>query len=612
MAGFQRSDLIDKTGAVSRPATTPIAKQQPTQQNKPAQSTAPGNSDSPVYTPHVRGATFSVLDKLDNISFVDGTVGGMSATTAYIRYWSRNGVEQRVKVEQKASEQAVPRSQFDSISEELYGKGVVVELDQIRSGVAAGKYDTTWEPDKIKWDSNVDWSIATVSTTQQLNPPPKGATSVPTNTYITKPALAPSPSAQPSRPQNFFEKLLGGAVFSANPSGLVESATPTAPITDAAWQFLFNPEELQLESGPDYNRAETWGVSDPANSGQPLSWRSNKNRKLVFGKVLLHGYTFGKRVESLEKGLQDLFMARDGENGADGPPVLEFVWGKRVFGPCVIQNIRVREQSWDHGVLVNAEVSFELEQVPEWTINDGFADITRPGRQPVVNDPALPARSTTPEQRKVEEGENSKGNEEGGGGGKPSFNRTEMYVKCKEMGLIRKNFEKLSKTLEGDKNGILFINLGGIYDYTRYFKSAIGLRLKMYKEYYIKGSELFGKEFTDRLAGWSVADMEKRISARLQVFSLDGVKQAYSDLIEATFKAIAACKNIQDSQKCKQSQQNEKEYTTKKKRQKLCAIKAGSLCSLSGVKLKNQDRWKNPCTNKVLICEKDGKFREAN
>ena len=188
---------------------------------------------------------------------------------------------------------------------------------------------------------------------------------------------------------------LSGNTYSANPSGAL-ATTPFIIPAEAVWTFLFNPEELQLSSGPDFNRAETWGVSDQANSGQPLSWRSNKNRKLTFSKVLLHGYSFGKRVDSLERGLQELFTARDGENGADGPPVLEFVWGKRVFGPCVIQNIQVREKAWDNGLLVNAEVSFDLEQVPEWTINDGFVDVLRPGRQSTVNDPLVPASTAEP------------------------------------------------------------------------------------------------------------------------------------------------------------------------------------------------------------------------
>ena len=75
--------------------------------------------------------------------------------------------------------------------------------------------------------------------------------------------------------------------------------------------------------------------------------------------------------------------------------------GRRVFGPCVIQDIKVREKAWDAGYLVNAEVSFTLEQVPEWTINDGFVDVLRPGRQPTLSDPTVSSRdyrdTSTPE-----------------------------------------------------------------------------------------------------------------------------------------------------------------------------------------------------------------------
>jgi hypothetical protein len=34
-------------------------------------------------------------------------------------------------------------------------------------------------------------------------------------------------------------------------------------------------------------------------------------------------------------------------------------------------------------------VSFTLEQVPEWTINDGFVDVARPGRQQLMANPTL-------------------------------------------------------------------------------------------------------------------------------------------------------------------------------------------------------------------------------
>lgn len=166
-------------------------------------------------------------------------------------------------------------------------------------------------------------------------------------------------------------------------------------LIEGVWQFLFNPSELEIEAGPEFKVAETWGVSDKANSGQPLNWSHNKNAQLKFNSVLLNGYIFGRKVEQLEQGIFELFMARDGE-GQDGPPILEFVWGKRVFGPCVIKDISIKEKMWDEGMVVNAELSFVLEQIPEWTINDGFVDVARPGKVPLVYDPVVNDQTGSP------------------------------------------------------------------------------------------------------------------------------------------------------------------------------------------------------------------------
>jgi len=312
-----------------------------------------------------RGENSSVLKKLRSIDFVDGTFGGMTPAVAYIQYWSRDGVSRR-KLEEAARDAfSIPPDKLSELTKKFEG---------------AFKQPVS--------ETNINYFDLDIK-----SPP---FTLVPENPDIAKfrPPTDPEKGTQdtnvlPSEP-------IAGGVFRANP---VSNYTDME--TSAVWTFMFNPEELELSSGPDYNRAEAWGVSDPANEGQPLSWRANRNRKLSFGKILLHGYSLGKRVDSLEKGLQDLFMARDGENGADGPPVLEFVWGRRVFGPCVIQDIKVREKAWDAGYLVNAEVSFTLEQVPEWTINDGFVDVLRPGRQPTLSDPTVSSRdyrdTSTPE-----------------------------------------------------------------------------------------------------------------------------------------------------------------------------------------------------------------------
>ena len=169
----------------------------------------------------------------------------------------------------------------------------------------------------------------------------------------------------------------------------LEGFSPKAKPTNGMWQFLFNPSELVLSAGPKFKATETWGVSDEANTGQPLHWTNNSNAKLQFSKVLLNGYIFGKKVESLEQGLFKLFLENPTNDAKHGPRVLEFVWGKRSFGPCVIKDIRVEEKMWDEGCLVSAEVSFTLEKVPEWTINDGQVSTFDPTAHPVQGDTAV-------------------------------------------------------------------------------------------------------------------------------------------------------------------------------------------------------------------------------
>lgn len=365
---------IVKDNKTTWESTENINQQIATQQYSNEYKELTNSGGTPYSFPSRRGSAFSVQDGLANISFVPGSFGGMSASIAYIRYWSRNGTQQRIET-----------------GDTDHGKTPVVSStgSEIKKEVE-------------KNTSSPKTTLALAPNQSNLGLKPRQPVLMPSNSDLVKSKEEESAKEQNTKekPIEFLDKLK--KLFSANPGSVAvpdwqksSYTPPSAPDPNGAvWQFLFNPEELQLSSGPDYNRSDSWGVSDPKNEGQALSWRSNKNRKLTFGRVLLHGYTFGKRVDRLEKGLQDLFMARDGENGADGPPVLEFVWGDRVFGPCVIQNIQVREKAWDKGILVNAEVSFELEQVPEWTINDGFVDVLRPGRQPLVNDPIAPPAAT--------------------------------------------------------------------------------------------------------------------------------------------------------------------------------------------------------------------------
>ena len=227
-----------------------------------------------------------------------------------------------------------------------------------------------------------------------------------------------------------LRKTLEGPVYSANPSGSIfsqagsllnsfgigsgfpgsgstgsldlsssqpkSSSLSTAPVAASSgkWQFLFNPSQLTLSVGPNFKPAETWGVGDEPNAGQPLHWTSYKNPELKFSKVLLNGYVFGRRVEELEQGLIKLFMENPSNSSRHGPQVLEFVWGKKVFGPCIIKDVRINQKMWDEGLLVNAEVDFTLVRVPEWTINDGEVSTYDPSAQNNIVAPVASASSS--------------------------------------------------------------------------------------------------------------------------------------------------------------------------------------------------------------------------
>jgi hypothetical protein len=538
-------------------------------------------SDDPYAFPSVSGAAVSVEQRLSKISFVQGTSGQMSSSIAYIRYWSRKGTQQKTTVSDNPVNGAVSDPQ-DAL------------LSQINT---------------LSYGTNLDLAPAIQPTLQ-----PGPALTIPTNTAYQSRPRQPVPTLTPASGASSLNRL--GSIFSANPGGTTAPAwanpfasQPAAPSPDnAVWQFLFNPEELQLSSGPDFNRAETWGVSDPANSGQPLSWRSNKNRKLTFGKVLLHGYTFGRRVDSLEKGLQQLFLARDGENGADGPPVLEFVWGQRVFGPCVIQNIQVREKAWDKGLLVNAEVSFDLEQVPEWTINDEFVDVLRPGRQSTVNDPTVASEG----YRDTSGGDDKEGKEEpkddkGGGGGKAAPGTQESQLKQRQK--VCNDAEKLYK--DGfldlidkiDKNQLPNYGYGGSSDKTRERVNALLnsyiVLLKRVQNSIPRSSKInklySEREMKDAINNYYLADPSSTQKLQAKSRSLVLLKQASTSVGNIA-------KNYYTSETCKKTPENIEKLKTsqvsKNERTYLCNnIKENKPCTILGGDVRT-----NPCSKKVFRC----------
>jgi hypothetical protein len=398
------------------------------------------------------GGNFDVYSRLESIGF-DKRPGGdasMRGGVAYIRIWRRGGMAASSQTTVAFSD--VPSIDFQTALRtdlsSLFGPNQLTLGEDFASGFAGQSLSNTPFPTT----PNLPITQSLLNRQKDLGKQTPGASpgtglaaaNIFGNQIVAQTPFTPFSLQNRFRPSPFLQSpsVFGSSAFvptsalgnvvSANPNGLVSTLSgialssllrpagfrqsypsylmgprrPSPPYLGQAqapknsssgglqgemmWQFLFNPSELELDAGPEFKSAETWAVSDKANSGQPLHWSHNKNAQLKFNSVLLNGFVFGRKVEELEQGLIELFMARDGV-GQHGPHVLEFVWGKRTFGPCVIKSIVVKEKMWDEGEVVNAELSFTLEQVPEWTINDGaYVDIARPGRQPLQEDVGRP------------------------------------------------------------------------------------------------------------------------------------------------------------------------------------------------------------------------------
>lgn len=390
-------------------------------------------------TKNLFGANIDVISTLEEVKFEQFGDGSMRNAIAYITPWKRGGVSSKSSPSVSSGELNNRDAFITDLNNELYSKSFTNPDLNLNLGTQEFSSNLdfnnspTWDPENSEWyttnvnlgfdtDFNIDTKGKTGGSFQDQEPRQKKlASQIPiglrqglltgarvANTYFSKDNsqvgkyietglnLAGRATDTPSGPvyignpagvinqglnlaTMFGFNIPGRGLTTSIPPDLQSSSSkvigPQTEPPEGMWQFLFNPNELALSVGPKYKSTETWGVLDDANGGQPLHFTNLTNPKLKFSKVLLNGYVFGKRVENLEQGLLDLFMKKPSGNSSHGPQVLEFVWGQRCFGPCVIKDITINEKQWDNGLLVNATVSFTLEKVPEWSINDGQVSV---------------------------------------------------------------------------------------------------------------------------------------------------------------------------------------------------------------------------------------------
>ena len=392
--------------------------------------------------------------KLHSIGFSANTNdplndGSLINSTAYIQYWSRGGTKEvlNAEIDDYASAQANDsQSVLVSNIKDLYGT-----TDTLPSS-----FSTQIVPQIPETRQSLSTITPTIGQGSSQFTNPIQNTSLVNSEFGGKSLYDVSTEnaelLKPGNPSGVVKYTYKGKAepFPVNNGKGSAGRSPQAslPKQKGMWQFLFNPSEIELEAGPEFISSEVWGVSDKANSGQPLHWSHNKNAKLVFNSVILNGYVFGRKVEELEQGILELFMARESE-GQSGPPVLEFVWGNKIFGPCVIRDISIKEKMWDEGEVVNAELSFTLEQIPEWTINDGFVDIARPSKVPSADfiTDLVGQAGTTPSPAELPPADGSGAKPDPASGQKPASGPL-AFTTCKAIQSDRDAALKLATSIE--------------------------------------------------------------------------------------------------------------------------------------------------------------------
>lgn len=296
---------------------------------------------------------------------------------------------------------------------------------------------------------------------------------------------------------------------------------------EGVWQFLYNPEDLKYNFGPNYIEAPTWANAE----GTPVHWAGNASEELSFSKIVLNGYTFGRKVEKLIDGIKALTNVKQ-PGSQQSPPVLEFVWGKKYFGPCVMKDISITETMWDGGEAVSAELSFTLRMVPDWIVNDGYVSIFDPTGLPVVNIPDRVSAQVT-EETVAAPDENTNNNTNGSGeAGKatpavandcPSTLDIFNKIKINGWRKIANNIESVKYTVPGSSTGYSMIQL------RRKYKQQNDFLAKTYNnEIFVKINNNRKNSIVRNVADSSIMN-SIAIKIREEIYSNDGFINAVAE-----------------------------------------------------------------------------------
>jgi hypothetical protein len=260
--------------------------------------------------------------------------------------------------------------------------------------------------------------------------------------------------------------------------------------------------------------------------------------------------------------------------------------------------------------VVNAELSFTLEQVPEWTINDGFVDVARPGRLSTEGSAATPGSSASnPSGNASPSGANSNP----GGGGQPNqkptgqngLTPTEFYQKCQRAAVYADQFYQIQQKSKptGSETKTIVVNVRGEYN-----------------SLYNKARGDLGSELTSR-STYPNADSRNLMVATDTSMKSEDAKTGLNALTRNYSAAMSMVQNAADSSRqaakqfstspaCVTERQKVDKVTKDQKANSVCEKKQpGNLCSSVNI---SPGQRIYTCSGVGLICGADGYLKNAS
>ena len=125
------------------------------------------------------------------------------------------------------------------------------------------------------------------------------------------------------------------------------------------YPMLINPESLK------WSRAATYSEQATAGTGvQSKQYYNTGGRSLKIDNIKLETYRHGKTLTQYIEGFEALLQPQVSEDRWYAPKPLNFVWGSRQFGPCVLVDVNWSEEAWISGEPATAQLSLTLEEIP--------------------------------------------------------------------------------------------------------------------------------------------------------------------------------------------------------------------------------------------------------